>query len=293
METLFEEVEVDLYLPIAPVYLNNVREGITRYLNHHFLWKYREEIGSGGVVVGYNNISIANPQEGKIMEDGCFVFVTVNCKLLSFAPRVGLKLCGIVNKIGIDYIGLVVMGTFNASISSQMIPERYQCDPETMIWYASEEERKWEEEEEQQQNEQKQAGRRKILKTAELKEGVEICFEVCKIDVVDNVVALEGSMLGEGTGVTGRVLGEEEVGEDEERDGHEQENKEIEGKANKKKTPSSRKRVLSYNESPSATREEAQDSPQVTSPASCMVKTAKDSSSKKQKKKKRKVGEDA
>jgi DNA-directed RNA polymerase I subunit RPA43 len=41
--------------------------------------------------------------------------------LLVFEPVKGRKLTGVVNKVSVDHIGLLVMGIFNASISSSEV----------------------------------------------------------------------------------------------------------------------------------------------------------------------------
>ena len=51
-----------------------------------------------------------------------------------FEPREGTVLMGTVNKVGSDHIGLLVEGTWNASIPRSMIPDQYEFDQELGVW---------------------------------------------------------------------------------------------------------------------------------------------------------------
>lgn len=51
-----------------------------------------------------------------------------------FEPRKGAMLVGTVNKVGSDHIGLLVEGTWNASIPRSNIPNQYEFDTELGCW---------------------------------------------------------------------------------------------------------------------------------------------------------------
>lgn len=86
-----------------------------------------------GVPIGYENIQLDDAY-GKAAPDSAFLHFYVRVSMYLFEPREGTVLMGTVNKVGSDHIGLLVEGTWNASIPRSMIPDQYEFDQELGVW---------------------------------------------------------------------------------------------------------------------------------------------------------------
>eukprot|EP00126_Sphaerothecum_destruens_P004139 Sdes_comp18022_c0_seq1m7318 len=135
MDFLFVEKEIDFYIPILPHFLSNPKDGIKEYLKS-LLMRYNDIVD--GFIIAYNQLSLLSDC-GKIISDCPAIFVSINCKLLCFCPKIGHRVCGIVNKISNEHIGVLILGRFNASIPSKELPEKFSCDPLQQIWFSTNE----------------------------------------------------------------------------------------------------------------------------------------------------------
>ena len=59
-----------------------------------------------------------------------FLGVTAAADVRLFRPRAGRHLVGRVIKVGVDYIGLLVLGVFNAAVGVERIRREFKCRPE-------------------------------------------------------------------------------------------------------------------------------------------------------------------
>ncbi|KAI7904285.1 uncharacterized protein BX663DRAFT_432106 [Cokeromyces recurvatus] len=133
----FSEIVVKLYLHLAPMWAGKTMEGVIEQLNA-FLMKYVPEVD--GIVLAHSDIKFVT-DKGKIMYESPFSHFFITAKFLIWKPKRGSKLVGRINLQSEDHIGLLIYGTFNASIPKSRIPSS------TYAWKINEEETATEEKE--------------------------------------------------------------------------------------------------------------------------------------------------
>ncbi|KAI7848201.1 hypothetical protein BDC45DRAFT_524007 [Circinella umbellata] len=124
----FSEIVTQIYLHLAPMWAENATEGVIEQLNA-FLMKFVPQFD--GIVLAHSNLELLT-DKGKILYDSPFCHFFVRVKFLVWKPQKGTKLVGRINLQSQDHIGLLIYGTFNASIPSKSIPS------DTFEWRASE-----------------------------------------------------------------------------------------------------------------------------------------------------------
>ncbi|KAI8147377.1 hypothetical protein BJV82DRAFT_642850 [Fennellomyces sp. T-0311] len=124
----FSEIVAQIYLHLAPMWAENSTEGVIEQLNA-FLMKFVPQLD--GIVLAHSNLEFLT-DKGKILYDSPFSHFFVRVKFLVWKPKRGTKLVGRINLQSQDHIGLLIYGTFNASIPSRSIPS------DTFEWRASE-----------------------------------------------------------------------------------------------------------------------------------------------------------
>ncbi|KAI8347186.1 hypothetical protein EDC96DRAFT_468115 [Choanephora cucurbitarum] len=140
----FSEVVVKLYLHLAPMWSGKTMEGVNEQLNA-FLMKYLPEVD--GIVLAHSDVKFVT-DKGKILYDSPFFHFFVTVKFLVWKPKRGSKLVGRINLQSEDHIGLLIYGTFNASIPKSRIPSS------VYEWKVNEEEEPVEIKEEKDESEQ-------------------------------------------------------------------------------------------------------------------------------------------
>jgi len=88
----------------------------------------------GSVMLSYWDIRLLQ-DTGRIIGESAQIHFPIEFKALLFSPSIGSKLVGKVIKIGIDYIGLLVFGIFNASIAQTETDSEYCKDEEGNFWF--------------------------------------------------------------------------------------------------------------------------------------------------------------
>ena len=141
----------------------------------------------GGVLVSYDKPKLVNHADLRIVHMAGYVDVCVRAKVKVFTPKIGLKLVGRVNKIGVDHVGLLVHDVFNASLAATDLPRDFVHNPAEDVWESAED-----------------GGAHRVGV------GTECVFGVKKISEYDDVLHLIGSMAEEGTGALD-FLGDDEV----------------------------------------------------------------------------------
>ncbi|ORE05568.1 hypothetical protein BCV72DRAFT_276113 [Rhizopus microsporus var. microsporus] len=114
----FSEVHARLYIHLAPMWAGKTMEGVNEQLNA-FLMKYVPEVD--GIVLAHSDVKFVS-DKGKIMYDSPFSHFFISVKFLIWKPKKGSKLVGRINLQSEDHIGLLIYGTFNASIPKSRIP---------------------------------------------------------------------------------------------------------------------------------------------------------------------------
>lgn len=105
-------------------------EGVNEQLNA-FLMKYVPEVD--GIVLAHSDVKF-DTDKGRVLYDSPFCHFFITVKLLVWKPKRGTKLVGRINLQSEDHIGLLIYGTFNASIPKSRIPAS------TYEWKINEEE---------------------------------------------------------------------------------------------------------------------------------------------------------
>ncbi|KAK2887726.1 hypothetical protein Q8A67_015954 [Cirrhinus molitorella] len=100
------------HISLPPVYMRKKRTGIQEELNAELL-KYSG--GLNGVPMAYDDIKVIG-QHGDIYDDQGFIHLDIEASFVVFKPKKGLKLVGVINKIGVGHVGCLVHGCFNASV---------------------------------------------------------------------------------------------------------------------------------------------------------------------------------
>ncbi|KAI8972645.1 hypothetical protein BDB01DRAFT_854452 [Pilobolus umbonatus] len=116
--TSFSEVVVKLYFHLAPIWSGKTMEGINDQLNA-FLMKNVPEVD--GIILAHSDVKLLT-EKGGIINDSPFAHFFITVKFLVWKPKKGTKLVGRINLQSEDHIGLLIYGTFNASIPKSRIP---------------------------------------------------------------------------------------------------------------------------------------------------------------------------
>jgi DNA-directed RNA polymerase subunit E'/Rpb7 len=130
---LLSSKRLRLRVSILPAGLANVQTSVEHSLQN-LLLRYSESIN--GVIVAYNGIEIRNLGRGKIVEDLPHIHYEVDCDALVFTPLPETQLKGRVTGFFHSHLSLVVLGFFNASISSEHLRKGgFEYDPAREVWY--------------------------------------------------------------------------------------------------------------------------------------------------------------
>ncbi|XP_076637124.1 RNA polymerase I subunit F [Colletes latitarsis] len=109
---------------LHPFHLTNLNAALNEILSSN-LNLYDAELK--GFLLAYKNPKLLTPL-GEIFYDTCFIHVDIEADFYIFRPKVGCSLKGIVNKKGIDHIGVLVHKAFNVSIPKMDNDENWPGD---------------------------------------------------------------------------------------------------------------------------------------------------------------------
>ncbi|ORZ41407.1 hypothetical protein BCR44DRAFT_1006045 [Catenaria anguillulae PL171] len=115
---MFSKVTAKFYLHLAPKFVNDPMKGVEDHLNRMLL-KFNKDIG--GVIMSYTNVQLLTDR-ATILFDSPFMHFHIACDLVVFAPAVGSRIRGVINKQSQTHIGLLVFNLFNVSIGNSDIP---------------------------------------------------------------------------------------------------------------------------------------------------------------------------
>lgn len=123
-------VPIELYVSLAPMYLQTPLQGIMKQHLNPMVMKYNNKVS--GVVMGYENLTIldSNPNDEdekveklvKVTPDTPFSFTWCKVDLFVWQPQVGDVLEGNIFIQSASHIGLLIHDSFNASIKKNNIP---------------------------------------------------------------------------------------------------------------------------------------------------------------------------
>ncbi|XP_076241231.1 RNA polymerase I subunit F [Calliopsis andreniformis] len=100
------------HLGLHPFHLTNLNAALNEILSSNLNF-YDPELK--GFLLAYKNPKLLTPL-GEIFYDTCFIHVDIEADFYIFRPEVGCSLKGVVNKKGLDHIGVLVHKAFNVSI---------------------------------------------------------------------------------------------------------------------------------------------------------------------------------
>jgi len=105
-------------LDLHPSRMADVGAGISDQLDAQLL-RFSEDLG--GVPLAYSAVRRVPSAAATVSAYYAYVRVAVEATALVFRPAVGARLAGRVIKVGTDYLGLLVLGVFNAAIPRDAI----------------------------------------------------------------------------------------------------------------------------------------------------------------------------
>lgn len=106
---------------LSPCHAMEPRVGIEQELTEQ-LMRYSEPLQ--GVVLSFSNVTLARPY-GVIVNEMPYIHCKVLADALVFRPKEGMKLRGVVNKIGASHVGMLFAGVFNGSVAESELPKGY------------------------------------------------------------------------------------------------------------------------------------------------------------------------
>ncbi|ERM97269.1 DNA-directed RNA polymerase I subunit rpa43 isoform X2 [Amborella trichopoda] len=116
------KVDLTTYLPPSS---SNVQKGLLHQLSS-ILLRFNEKFD--GVVLSFHDLKIKDKKAVVLSGLSPYFGVKLKAKLLLFSPKPGMLLEGTVNKLGKDYIGVIVLGIFNAAIAITDIREEFHYE---------------------------------------------------------------------------------------------------------------------------------------------------------------------
>lgn len=125
-----KDVRARFSIDLHPSKAQDVMGGIKEILNAKLLC-YDDDLG--GVMLCHSNERLLSKQ-GNIHPYFPYIHVEVDANISLFQPKPGNYLVGDVIKIGADYIGLLVLGIFNAAIRANNIRKDFVCNLQDQVW---------------------------------------------------------------------------------------------------------------------------------------------------------------
>jgi len=116
-----EKLRARLSINLPPAASEDVLAGVRQQLNSYLL---RYSYDFRGVVISYEDERVMTKQ-ARVLSYFPYFQVSVSVTLAVFKPIAGGRIAGEVNQVGDDYIGLLVMGVFNASIAASNMGGRF------------------------------------------------------------------------------------------------------------------------------------------------------------------------
>ncbi|CAL8468773.1 g8314 [Coccomyxa elongata] len=151
--------------------------GVQEQLN---AWLLRWNHDLDGVMLSYSN-AVLESTEARIHPYFPYFHVDVTADVHLFSPAPGYVITGRVNKIGADYIGLLILGVFNAAIGHQNIRAEFQHSAADNSWVS-----------------RKKSGHR-------IEEGTDVIFTVHTVQNEGDFFSLTGKLDGAWTGAVGHT----------------------------------------------------------------------------------------
>ncbi len=131
MQTPFVLCTIRQNVSISPCHIGNVRLGIEKEMNSK-LMRYSDELR--GVILCFRNIQLEHSY-GNIMNESPYIHCKILAEALVYQPVKGMRIHGVVNKIGSNHIGLLFAGIFNGSVAASELPPGFVHNYSKDAWY--------------------------------------------------------------------------------------------------------------------------------------------------------------
>ena len=172
---VLRRVEARLTLHCSPSFIGRLHDGARQHVNAMLL-KPSEALG--GVPIACPALRICS-SVATANTDFPLLHFEVDATLVVFAPAVGARLVGRINQISPDHVGLLVLGTFNASIPRTALKSSHYYDTNDAIWCD-------------------EASGKQVLQA-----GSSVAFDVTGFDYADDVLCIQGSIAADSAGFVG------------------------------------------------------------------------------------------
>ena len=140
-----------------------------------------------GALLSYSDEKLVR-NEGLVLPFLPYVQLDISATFLVFAPTVGSTLVGKVHKVGSDYVGMLVLGVFNAVLPAKNIDKKYLGSLRMKGKGATAEKKK-------RRTEQAEGD------VEDIEEGCLLRFRVQTLNLEGGLLTIVGSMKGKGEGV--------------------------------------------------------------------------------------------
>lgn len=164
-------------IDLHPSHCSDAMGGVQEQLN---AWLLRWNHDLDGVMLSYSN-AVLESTEARIHPYFPYFHVDVTADVHLFSPAPGNVITGQVNKIGSDYIGLLILGVFNAAIGHQNIRSEFQHSATDNSWVS-----------------RKKSGHH-------IEEGTSVIFTVHTVQNEGDFFSLTGKLDGAWTGAVGHT----------------------------------------------------------------------------------------
>jgi DNA-directed RNA polymerase subunit E'/Rpb7 len=161
----FAETRVLLNIQLSPRFVNQLPAGVQTYILSR-LFKYEHALG--GVPVACPRVRFCGAA-AQVPGDFPFINCSVDAAFVVFAPKVGQILRGTVNQTSADHVGLLVNGTFNASIAASELTQGMWYDESESAWKLDD-------------------------GSLAFPDASEVTFEVLSLDVVESMLDIRGAL---------------------------------------------------------------------------------------------------
>lgn len=121
-DSQFKLCQIKLYLTLPPCFSNDIAAGVNEFLNC-YVFKYLDTF-KGIVLLHTDTRYLQN--KGLVLYDSPFINFWITTHFLIWRPKVGSKITGTIQIQNVDYIGLILFGTFNAVITANELPSHYK-----------------------------------------------------------------------------------------------------------------------------------------------------------------------
>ncbi|GAB4817406.1 hypothetical protein N2152v2_004452 [Parachlorella kessleri] len=175
MDKALHKLRVKFTVDLHPSKLSSVEKGVREHLNT-LLLRYNEDLD--GVLLSYSSERILTHQ-AHIHPYFPLVRVEVAADAVLFRPQAGMRLVGTVNKIGADFIGLLVLGVINAAIGAERVRQDIHCRFLESCW------------------------RSQSNPTHVIEVGTQVYFRLAEVQLLGGYVSLVGDLRSSDTGAQG------------------------------------------------------------------------------------------